>query len=224
MDMNFDQVVAHLRKMKTERGDEAFHQALKNLFSALLGKPGSDQYIERLLEEFSVSTNLEELKAQVRASLPNTPAPSPVDVVRQAIEQEMPHCKTQAHFDLVIQAWTALKVYLDAAYGFEREKAEQARAGLNRLMDLAPQVAAAHAKIQENPEATTNRDYVEPARELTERQNHERLITELQSIDSLERLNTWYESAKPVRDSIVSQKLRDEFYDMVRAKKHALAN
>jgi hypothetical protein len=222
MNMNFDQVVAHLRKVKTERGDESFHQALKNLFRALLEKPGSDQYIQRLLEEFAVTTSLEELKAEVRASM-SSPA-SPVDVVRQAIAQEMPNCKTQAHFDLVLQAWTALKVYLDAAYGFEREKADQARAGLNRLMDLAPQVAAAHAKLQENPEATTNPDYLEPARELSEHHKQQTLITELQSIDTRERLDAWYRDVKAIRDSIVSQKLRDEFYDLVRAKKHALAN
>lgn len=223
MNMHFDQVVTHLRKLKAEQGDESFHQALKSLFRALLEKPGADQYIQRLLEEFSVTTTLEELKAEVRAAVPGA-KPSPVDVVRQAIEQEMPHCKTQAHFDLVLQAWTAMKVYLDAAYGFEREKAEQARTGLNRLLDLAPQVAAAHAKIQENPEATTNRDYVEPARELTEHHKQQTLMAELRGIDDMVRLQTWYQTAKPTLDSIASAKLRDELCDAIRIKKIGLSN
>jgi hypothetical protein len=221
--MNFEQVVAHLRKVKTEQGDESFHQALKSLFRALLEKRGADQYIQRLLEEFAVTTSLDELKAEVRASVP-VASPSPVDVVRNAIEQEMPNCKTQAHFDLVLEAWTALKVYLDSAYGFDRERAEQARAGLNRLLDLAPQVAAAHAKLEENPEATTNRDYLEPARELSEHQKQQTLMTELQGIDSMERLQTWYATVKPALDSIVSQKLRDDLFDAIRMKKRALSN
>ena len=228
MNLNFDQVVAHLRKLKEQHGDETFHEALKGLFRSLLQQPGADQYIQKILEAFAIPTTFEDVKREVETSATQPhrapPSPSPVDVVRQAIEQEMPHCKTQAHFDLVIQAWTSLKVYLDACYGFDRQRAAQAREGLNRLLDLAPQVAQMHAKLQETPEATTNRDYVEPARELTEHHKQQTLLAELQDLDSFDRMQTWYSNAKPIMDTIVSQKLRDELYDAIRVKKHALIN
>jgi len=226
MELTFDQIVAHLRKVRAEHGDESFNLALKGLFRSILTKPGADHYIQRLLEAFAIPTTFESIKEEVLSSMPARPAPSPspVDVVRQAIEQEMPHCKTQAHFDLVLQAWTALKLYLDACYGFDRDKADRSREGLIRLLDLAPQVAQAHAKLREHPEATTNGDYVEPARELTENHKQQTLLAELRDIDSFERLKNWYSSVKPILDSIVTQKLRDELYDAIRVKKNALTN
>lgn len=228
MTLDFDQIVAHLRKVRDNQGEESFNNALKSLFRALITKPGADGYIKRLLEAFGMETSFPGLKAEVAASAAAVPSPagaaSPVDVVRQAVQQEMPHCRTQAHFDLVLQAWTALKVYLDACYGLEPAKAAQAREGLLRLLDLAPRVAQLHEKVEQSPEATTNRDYLEPARELTEHHKQQTLLAELGEVDSMDRLQTWYQNVKPIMDSIVSQPLRDELFDAIRAKKHALVN
>lgn len=224
LELGFETIVDHLRKIKAEHGDESFHLALKGLFRMVLQKPGAERYIERLLQALSLPKSVDDVKAELQASSPAPASSSPVDVVRQAIEQEMPHCKTQAHFDLVLQAWTALKIYLESCYGFECEKAEQGREALNRLLDLAPLVAKAHAQLQENPEATTNPDYVEPAREMTEHHKQQTLLAELQGIDNLARLNAWYAGSKPALDSIVSQSLRDELFDAIRAKKQALTN
>jgi hypothetical protein len=147
-----------------------------------------------------------------------------VDVVRQAIEEAMPHCKTQAHFDLVTQAWNALQTHLNAVYGFDKETAAKALQGLHQLLELAPKVAEAHRKLQDNPEATANLDYIEPAKELTEHHKHQTLLAELGGIDSRSRLQSWYISVKPILDGIVSQKLRDELCDAIRVKKQSLAN
>lgn len=226
MNLSYDQVVAHLRIIRASHGEENFHKALKGLFRSLLDKPGSDEYIQRLLTEFSCSVNLEEIKAEVKASLPVSKDlhGDAVEIVRQAIEQQMPHCKTQAHFDLVLQAWETLKVYLEAAYGFDLDGMAMARGGLNRILDLAPQVAKAHAQVQASPEAVTNADYREPARELTEHHKHATLLVELEGIDDMDRLQAWYMSAKPILDSIVSQGLRDQIFNAIREKKLALAN
>lgn len=226
MNLSYDQIVAHLRIIRAGHGEESFHKALKGLFRSLLEKPGADEYIQRLLTEFSCPVSLAEMKAEVKASLPKGRDlhSDAVEIVRQAVEQQMPHCKTQAHFDLVLQAWEMLKVYLEAAYGFDLDGMAMARGGLNRLLDLAPQVARAHAQVQETPEAVTNPDYVEPARELTEHHKHATLVTELEDIDSMQRLQTWYASAKPILDGIVNQALRDQIFDAIRAKKQALAN
>lgn len=224
MQFNFDQIVAHLHKVRAEHGAESFHHALTGLFRSLLEKPGGDEYIKRLLEEFGVpAETLEAVKAEVHSSARSTAEPS-LDAVRRAIEVEMPHCKTQAQFDLVIQAWNALRLHLNAVYGFDRPTADQTLEGLNQLLELAPKIAHVSSRLEDNPEATTNRDYVDAPKEVGEHHVQQTLLAELADMKDMTQLQAWYGNVKPLLDSIVSQKLRDELFDAIRAKKQAVIN
>jgi hypothetical protein len=229
MQFNFDQVVAHLRKVQTEHGDESFHTSLKGLFRGLIGKPGGEQYIERLLEEFGVTTiDLGTLKAEAKSTVAavtsNVPPQPSLDVVRHAIEQEMPNCKTQAQFDLVIEAWGALRIHLNSVYGFDQETANKALDGLHQLLSLAPKITALQERLQSSPEATTNRDYVDEPKQLTEHHKQQTLLAELRDISDWTKLQAWYDNTKSIRDSIVNQALRNELLDAVREKKHSVIN
>lgn len=224
--LDLEQVTAHLKKIRTEHGEENFRLALKALVNGVMEKDGGEQYLERLVAELGVPVDLKALKTELlqgRAAIPKT-SKSPAEIVEAAIKQEMPNCKTQAHFDLVLQSWEILKAYLNAAFSLDLETAVKAREGLNRLLDLAPQVAQAHQKLEESPEATTNRDYVDAPKQVTEQSNQERLLVQLSAIENLTQLNTWYKTCRPIMDGIVNHKLRDQLFDAVREKKKALAN
>ena len=60
-----------------------------------------------------------------RGSAVPAPSPagkeSPAAIVEAAIKQAVPNCKTQAHFDLILNAWQAMQTYLNAAYGFDED-------------------------------------------------------------------------------------------------------
>lgn len=230
MEIKLEQMVETLQHIRRQHGDEDFQRALRGLFRDLLCKDGGEQYIERLLEALGrpAGVDMAGLKAEARARQPEASqapggaAAGPAQIVEAAIRQAVPNCKTQAHFDLILNAWQALQVYVNAAYGFDRETAGKARAGLDRLLDLAPQLAATHEKLEDHPEATTNRNFVEPAKEMTEFETMYQLLLELNAITSKPELDAWYERSKPLMNRIVTQKLRNEVFDSVRAKKRAL--
>lgn len=232
MEINLQQMVETLQRLRTEHGDEDFQRALQGLFRDLLWKDGGEAYIERLLDALGRPAGIDlgalKVEGPVRQATPPAPSPagkeSPAAIVEAAIKQAVPNCKTQAHFDLILNAWQAMQTYLNAAYGFDRETADKARAGLNRLLDLAPELAATHQKLEDNPEATTNPDFVEPPKQTTEFQTLGDLLLELNEVASADALREWYERSKPRLNRIVSQKFRDEIFDSIRAKKRALAN
>lgn len=225
--LDLDQVATHLLRIKEEHGEESFHQALTGLFKGLIGQPTADHYIDSLLERLGNPVDADALKAEVKAAAaaPATAPPdSPASTVLQAIQKEMPNCKTQAHFDLVVQAWEALRLYFDSSYGRDVETAGRAREALNRLLDLAPQLVQLHEKLEDNPEATTNRDFVDAPKQLTEHQTQRALMAELAQLKSRDAVRDWYKQVRVNIDSIVNQQLRNDLFDAIRAKSRAVEN
>lgn len=230
MEIKLEQMVDMLQRIRRQHGDEDFQSALRGLFRDLLGKDGGEQYIERLLEALGrpAGVELAGLRAEAQARQQGAPrahteaAVGPAQIVEAAIRQAVPNCKTQAHFDLILNAWQALQVYVNAAYGFDRATAAKARAGLDRLLDLAPQLAATHEKLEDNPEATSNPDFVEPPKQMTEFDTLGQLLLELNAIKSKPDLDAWYEQSKARMNGIVTQKYRNELFDGIRAKKRDL--
>lgn len=226
-------MVGTLQRIRRDHGDEDFQRALRGLFRDLLWKENGEAYIERLLEALGRPEGLDlaSLKAEARedwekVSGAHGAAPSnPAAVVEAAIKQAVPNCKTQAHFDLILNAWQALQLYINAAYGFDRETASKARAGLDRLLDLAPQLAVTHQKLEENPEATSNRDFIDPPKQMTEAETQQRLLLELEKITTTKDLAVWWaHNRETIDDHVVSQHVRNELFDKLRAKKAALTN
>lgn len=229
MQLNLDQVVSHLQKVRADHGDEHYHAALKGLFRDLISKDGGSQYIALLLEKLGETDfDLDGLKSELlgaeRKGVASKPTETPLSVIEQAIRQGMPHCKTKAHFDLVIQASEALRVYLDAAFALDGTTASKAREGLTKLLDLAPQLAEVAQKLEDHPEATTNRDFIDPPPEASEVSRQQALLAELAPITERSVLDHWYSLSKERMNGVVSQRLRDELFDAIRAKKHALSN
>lgn len=260
--LNLDMVVAHLKKIKAEHGDENYHAALKGLFRDLVLKEGGSEYVATLLEklgdtEISVDgmrldavgplmenlrasrLNIDDLETGVARikrdsdlppagpSNPRAPSERPPDgavsVIERAIQQGMPHCKTKKQFELVLQASEALRIYLDAAYGFDHETAAKAREGLNTLLELAPKLATVTEKLEEHPEATTNKSFVDPPPNYSNEESIQKaLLVTVATLQTSDELSSWYSSMKTTMDNIQTPRLRNELFDAIRERKAAL--
>lgn len=238
MELKLEDMVNHLQRLKETQGEDSYKGALQALAKHLLAGDGTTPFLNQLLEALKdTSLDMEALKteaaeirkkreeAQEQAEKVNAATGQDMNqVMMDSIRQQLPNLKTQAQFDLVISTFEAITLYLNACYGKDTASAVRLREGINKALDLAPKLGEATEKLSDNPEATTNTDFVEPPKQYTEASSQERLLEELESIDSEASLQEWYAENKSVMDGIVSQNLRNKLFDAIRDKRKEVAH
>jgi hypothetical protein len=235
MELRVDQIAEHLRKIKDEQGEEAYRQALVGLSKNLLSQGNTAPFIQELLKTLDDSLDLEPLKAEAETIKAKREETKKVveavsggkdmnQVMVETMRQQMPNLKTQAQFNLVMQTFEGLQIYLNAAFGQDNLQAKKAREALNTGLDLAPKLGTIVEQAADSPEIKVNPDFINPPKEFTEVQTQQQLLEEIKAITSSEQLSQWYLANKPLTDSILSTKLRNELFDSIRDKKQSLSN
>lgn len=236
MKLNLDELAAHLSGIRSgENGEENFKKALEGLARNLVSDPKGLDFIKSLLEKIKADLDLEALKeaevakkkaaeAQAAQARVDAEAGNFSDALLGAMQQQIPGLKTQAHFNLVVNAWGALVAYFNATFASNDDARAQAKDALNKVLDLAPQLANMAEVLEDHPEATRNPDFVSPPKQFTEREKVATLLTELSAITTESALTAWYADKKSVMDTVVSQSLRNELYDAIRTLKNKLSN
>jgi len=235
MELTVEQIAEHLRKIRSEQGEETYRLALRGFTKNLLlqGKAGS--FIQDLLQKLEDNLDLEELKAEAEkmrqqqeeveeVTKTATGGRDPSQVMVEMMRQQIPNLKTQAQFDHVMKLFEGLHFYLNAAFGQNEAVLKKSREALNKGLDLAVQLGVMAEQAAESPEIPTNPDFVNTPKEFTEIQTQQQLLKEVAALDSAERLNQWYLEQKSAMDGIVSTKLRNELFDAIRQRKKDLAN
>ncbi len=236
MKLSLDEIEAHLSRIRAgENGEENLKRALESFARGLVTDARGLEFLLGLLEKVNVDLDLEALKeaeAERKRVAASQAAQAKVDAeagnlseaLLGAMQQQIPGLKTQAHFDVVLNAWSALVAYFNAAFSSNAVNLAQSRDLLNKVLDLAPQLANMTEVLEDHPEATKNADFVTPPKQFTEREKVKALLEELPSITTDEALTAWYTEKKPVMDTVVSQALRNELYDAIRTLKTKLSN
>lgn len=232
-EIKVDQIADHLKKLKETQGEDAYFQAVGALARKVLESDNGMAFVENLADKLGeTGLDLEQLQAEAqqakasRAATPETDSET-VDtneVFIKALQEQMPNLKTQAHFDLTQSAFQALQICLNAYFGGDHVSAKQSRDGLNKLLDLAAQVKDIDDKLKEEPAATSNKNFKQAPKEYSERDKVDAFLSDLDEIESSNRLNQWYSANREGIDEIVSQDLRNKLFDKIRQKKKDLAN
>lgn len=141
------------------------------------------------------------------------------------MRRHMPGIKTQAQYDAVMAALDATKEVLNAILAQDFPRRVKAVEALSLSFYVTEKATELTHKLEEVPEAATSA--ASEAFKATPAQFHEHevqttLMSQLADITSSDALNAWYSHTKPDRDKIVSQALRNELLDAVRAKRNSL--
>lgn len=240
MDIKIEDLVSHLKQMKETHGEETYRSALESLARNLISNDSGKGFLENLLTQLGdtldiprIQKEAEERVSEAAEERPATEEPQkrkPLPdhgFLADALKQQMPNLKTQAHFDVAVSAMEALQLTLNAAFGGDVEMAQKAKGALDQTISLAHRLAGISEQLQD-PEvasAVTNRDFVEPPRGSSEQEQKtvDRLLSELPDIKDTTHLNQWYAAHRSAMDRVMSQSLRNRLFDEIRKKKASLS-
>lgn len=139
-----------------------------------------------------------------------------IDWVRAAL----PGVKTQAQYDACACAVEATRVVLAAIHSGDAAHEAEARKALEVALEAARKAVELSRKLDDEPEVAPGSADVfrrTPA-EFEERDISVRLLSELQAIATAEELQRWYAATRGDRERVISQALRNDVLDAVRAK------
>lgn len=141
------------------------------------------------------------------------------------LRKEMPGIRSQGQYDAILGAMNALKIVLNAIMERDRVKEAKAQEALEMALNATRMATELTYKLREVPEAVTSKmadTFKQPPLQFQEYAIQRQLLKELESIETMEKLNTWYAETKEKRDQIVTQGLRNTLLDSIRSKKNIL--
>jgi len=159
--------------------------------------------------------------------MPDKLTPEMEKVVLEAMRTQVPALRTQAQYNAFMAAFDAFRFKMNSIFAGDSAKEAEATKALDSGFDVARKMTEIIAKIQEVPEIAQGPNasmFTQPPAQLQEHDIQRALLSELGQCETLEELTDWY-SATPTkerRDKIVSQQLRNVFFDAVRTKQEEL--
>lgn len=217
------QLLAQLQQIRATHGDQAYNDAVRSVALSLVGTPRGEEFVKQAFPEL----DLEELKSQAaeekKVVQQAVPTGNPDELLMQVLRQQMPGLKSQGHFNIFMSAFDALRSSLNAYFANDQEGGKKSRDALNKALDMASQVhiITEQAAEVENPSEKL-REFMEPAKQLHEYDDQKTLLSQVGKQETLAQLTEWYASNRGAIDRIVSQSLRNELFDAIRAHKNTL--
>lgn len=140
-----------------------------------------------------------------------------------AIQQQIPACRTQAQYNAFMATFDAFRGLMNAVFLGRPEGVAEARKIFDLALEVSGKVTDISEKLREVPEAATGPEadaFKNPPTKFTEYDTHKRLMVELQSINTMEKLTEWYTTNRSVLDDVSSPDLRHPLMDLIREKKN----
>lgn len=217
-------LMSHFEKIRKEQGEEAYQKARKDFAVAMVMKDRGEEYVKNAFPDL----NIEALREEARTKFPQPPGGgTPEEAVLHAMRQQIPNMKTQAQFNIFMASFDAMRHTLNAAFGTDKTGFEKGKEAVIKALNSAFTISEVVEKLKENPEAATSKvaaEFKDPPKEFAEYDVQRGLLAEVPGLETLAELNRWYEKNKPQIDRVVSQTLRNELFDAIRAKKAALSS
>lgn len=222
-----EKLVRQLKEIREKHGEAAYKDTCRDIARKFLGVPQGEAILKRFFPEIDV----EEAKAGA-VETPDTPPmpsfgsmPGGDEMMLQMLRAQIPNLTTQGQFNVFMACFDGLRATLNAYFGGQTVAGETARDALNKALDMAKQLTEMAQQLDEIPDGIKSevaKEVNRPAKELHEYDEARGLITELEQIGDAKILQEWYDTNRARLDRIVSQKLRDEVFDAIRAKRTAL--
>jgi hypothetical protein len=219
-------MVATLGRIREMYGEEKFKFAAAHSARMVLAQypDKKDEIREALLQWVDLNDILDGPPPAFPGQMP-TGATSPDDMMQAALRQQMPGIQSQAQFNVVLAAFDALKITLNAIFLGNKEAAAKGRDSVLQALETAEKVTELTVKLSQVPEAATSKaaeEFKAAPKEFGEYDAMKSLLLELDTMDSVVRLTQWYTVNRARIDQVVSQSYRNELLDSIRAKKNAL--
>jgi len=226
--------IKEFQRIREVEGEEAFQKAVNDYAKDVLENqgPGAVQgMMETFFSEFQTKQAEYEEKAKKNAAQTDsrptgTPPIPPMDEgFLKAVQQSMPALKSQAQFNVFMSAFEALRGVMQSIFVGNLAAAERFKEVLSQSFEAAEKATELTEKLQEVPEAATSKlsqEYKEPPRQFTEYDAQRQLMTELEAIQSLQELTSWWNQNRRRIDEVRSPMLRNPLIDAVRSKKSTL--
>jgi hypothetical protein len=146
---------------------------------------------------------------------------TPEQVMSEVIRRGFPGIKSQAQYDAAMNALESTKLVLNAIFNGNKAQEEDAIKALAMSIEVARRATDLTSKLGEAPEASTSpiaETLKNAPAQFQEQEIQVTLMEQLKGFTSRDTLNAWYARTKPERDKIVTQALRNELLDAIRAK------
>lgn len=146
-------------------------------------------------------------------------------LITRAFRQQMPGIKSQAQYDAAVGALDASRLVINALLEVDTAREQQARSAFELALDTVRKATELTHRLEDSPEAATSaaaQQFKDEPAQFREAEIEARLTHELQQLKSVEALNNWYLATKGLREKLVTQTVRNQLLDAVRAKRNAL--
>lgn len=211
-------IISQLEKIREIEGEEAYQTAKLELAASTVSKPEGEKTVRVMFPDL----DLETVKSFARA---RASAQTVEGALTEMLSAQMPNLRTQAQMKVFMTCFEALRNTLDAYFASDLEVGDTVRGALNVSLDLARKLSAIAEQVKEVPEdqrSDVARTLIEPRSEVLEQDVVQHLKKELEGVEGLQALSVWYGLNRDTMDRVVTQSLRNDLFDHIRAKRLAL--
>jgi len=215
-------VEEYLQDFLKQNGEQAWQTEVQRLAVAAL-RTGSSKH-ETFWRELTSGydwLDWEQIKEQAQPI-----APDPDRLIAEAFKSQMPGVKSQAQYDAAVGVLESARLIINALLSQDLRREKEARNVLERSLDAVRQATELTVKLEDSPEAATSetaQQFKDTPMQFEETEIHAQLKQELLLVGSFATLSEWYGATKDRRDRIVTQSMRNDLIDAIRAKRTVLA-
>jgi len=221
--VSIDTLLQHLNNIKEKHGEEAYKQARQGFAAGVILKPNGEEFLSRAFPDM----DLDELRKGVEAEAQQAEQVSPEEQMMGMLQQQVPNIKTQAQLNTFMAAMDALRTCLNHYFGRNPEAAGRARKALDKALDMAagmPKIEDQLAEMPDDIKSDEAKAFTSPPTEFHEHDNQRKLLVEAGGFTDRAELEKWYGENRQVIDEITDQRLRNELFDTIRAKRKELSD
>jgi hypothetical protein len=198
------QLTETFERIRQTQGEDAYNEARISFIRKQASLPGSEFVLPQWFPDMDVNSIIGEAASFDLQSL-------------------MPSVQTKTHQDIALMCFEALKTVLDGCFSGKLVEANLARTTLEQALELAFKVHLVQDQVEQIPEDQRSREaqrFVAPAGQ--DSSVTEKLLRELEKVESQEGLRKWYEATKERRNQVEDQAQRNRLFDAIRAKNRSL--
>lgn len=211
---NLIDFVKYLNDIKATQGEQAWRNEIRSLAKHGLKAGGNNERFWR-----TVIKDFDWIDADALLREPD-------DYIESEVrKRKLPENASQAQCDAFLACVDALLIVAGSINNADPENEAIGRRLLDRSIEGFREATKITKTLQETPEAATSpaaEVFKHPPAERDEHQIQRELLGEIEAITDPDRLANWYDESKSRFKGVKTQKLRNEIFDAIRAKRIVL--